>query len=188
MTTKLNKYRSNKRQRKILDSVRFPLSGRMLDASCGDGSFVALIHKDYPELELFGTDVSFEKIREASNDHPFAHFTQSDSESLPFADLSFDVVFCGMSFHHYKNLGQVLEEFARVLKAEGRLYVLDVVPKNRFSQRVYNYFGCYEPYHFEKFYTIHDLEEMGLNAGFSLKRIERLGVFPRVVLGCFVRR
>jgi ubiquinone/menaquinone biosynthesis C-methylase UbiE len=50
---------------------------------------------------------------------------QGDSERLPFADQSFDVVTCANSFHHYPRQDRAAAEMYRVLKPGGRLLLLD---------------------------------------------------------------
>src|SRR5262249_37219532 len=52
-------------------------------------------------------------------------FIVGDSEHLPVADRSCDVVTCSHSFHHYPNQLAVMREFARVLKPNGRLVLAD---------------------------------------------------------------
>ena len=50
----------------------------------------------------------------------------ADSSHLPFADRSFDAIFCDAVLEHVKNPFQVVGEFSRVLKEEG--YVSAGVP------------------------------------------------------------
>ena len=50
----------------------------------------------------------------------------ADASHLPFADRSFDAVFCNAVLEHVKNPFQVVGEFSRVLKEEG--YVSAGVP------------------------------------------------------------
>ena len=50
----------------------------------------------------------------------------ADASHLPFADRSFDAIFCDAVLEHVKNPFQVVDEFSRVLKEEG--YVSAGVP------------------------------------------------------------
>ena len=52
-------------------------------------------------------------------------FSVGDSENIPYPDAEFDVVMCSASFHHYPNPTEALREFRRVLKPNGRAFVLD---------------------------------------------------------------
>ena len=52
-------------------------------------------------------------------------FTAGDSEHLPFADGSFDVVTCSNSFHHYPHQEAVVREMRRVLRPGGQFMLID---------------------------------------------------------------
>ena len=56
---------------------------------------------------------------------PFVTPIQGDSERLPFASSSFDVVTCANSFHHYPHQARAISEMHRVLSAAGRLMLID---------------------------------------------------------------
>jgi ubiquinone/menaquinone biosynthesis C-methylase UbiE len=65
-----------------------------------------------------------EKARQAGH-HDRNRFTAADSEHLPFADASFDVITCSNSFHHYPHQEAVVCEMRRVLRPGGRLMLID---------------------------------------------------------------
>lgn len=46
---------------------------------------------------------------------------ESWGEELPFASGSFDLVFCRQVLHHARNLGELCQEVARVLKPRGKM-------------------------------------------------------------------
>jgi ubiquinone/menaquinone biosynthesis C-methylase UbiE len=50
---------------------------------------------------------------------------QGDSERLPFASGSFDIVTCAHSFHHYPRQDRAVVEMHRVLRTGGRLMLID---------------------------------------------------------------
>jgi ubiquinone/menaquinone biosynthesis C-methylase UbiE len=50
---------------------------------------------------------------------------RADSQKLPFADDSFDIVTCSHSFHHYPDQARVVAEMYRVLRPGGRLFIAD---------------------------------------------------------------
>jgi ubiquinone/menaquinone biosynthesis C-methylase UbiE len=50
---------------------------------------------------------------------------QGDSERLPFAAETFDIVTCANSFHHYPHQDRAIAEMRRVLRPGGRLMVID---------------------------------------------------------------
>lgn len=49
----------------------------------------------------------------------------ADMDRLPFKDKSFDVIFAAAAVHHSSNLEKTFREFRRVLKKDGRMYLLN---------------------------------------------------------------
>jgi len=52
-------------------------------------------------------------------------FFQGDSECLPFANSSFDVVTCRVAPHHFPDVASAMREMARVCHAEGCIAIVD---------------------------------------------------------------
>lgn len=97
-----------------------------LDLGCGTGEMMRLILERDGEKCLTGLDLS-EKMLEVSGNKLGDRVTLclGDSERLPFAGGSFDLVYCCDSFHHYPAPERVLEEVSRVLKSGGTLVLGD---------------------------------------------------------------
>lgn len=102
-----------------------------LDIGSGTGTFIALVAgSPLPTGRLVGLDYSREMCAVADGKAKTVHdgapiFMNGDSEHLPFADRSFDVVTCGNSFHHYPHQAVVVREMHRVLRPGGRLMIVD---------------------------------------------------------------
>ena len=102
---------------------------RLLDIGCGTGAFARRVLNEHRTAEVWGVDFSQKMIR-AGIQHSQAcesrmRLVQADSESLPMADNSFDVVTCSNSFHHYPNQSAAVSEMHRVLRPGGRLLIVD---------------------------------------------------------------
>ncbi len=104
---------------------------KLLDIGCGTGTLPALLAGSSLHAEVVGIDyspamcvVASNKARRAGADGQ-ARFVAGDSEHLPFADASFDVITCANSFHHYPNQQSTIVEMRRVLRPGGRLMVID---------------------------------------------------------------
>jgi ubiquinone/menaquinone biosynthesis C-methylase UbiE len=103
----------------------------LLDIGSGTGTWAAMVAgSPLPTRLIVGLDYSLRmcsvahgKACEIPDDAPT--FLNGDSEHLPFADRSFDVVTCGNSFHHYPHQAKVVNEMFRVLRPGGRLMVID---------------------------------------------------------------
>jgi ubiquinone/menaquinone biosynthesis C-methylase UbiE len=106
-----------------------PADERILDVGCGTGQLAAAILERLPEARVWGLDLSPRMLdharRRAAESGGRFFLVQGDSEQLPFADDSFDVVTCSHSFHHYPHQDRVAAEMFRVLRPGGRLLLLD---------------------------------------------------------------
>jgi len=104
---------------------------RMLDVGCGTGTLVNLVAHLPQAEQVVGLDYSPVMIRhlwEKIEDSPHReklHGVVADSEQLPFADASFDVLTCCNSFHHYPHQAECIRGFRRVLRPGGLLILVD---------------------------------------------------------------
>jgi ubiquinone/menaquinone biosynthesis C-methylase UbiE len=97
---------------------------RLLDAGCGPGGLV----KQYVGIAelVIGVDryaSSFQEPAEIST------LVESDIDTLPFSDASFDVITCSWVLEHLKEPKKVFAEISRVLKTGG--HFLFITPNKR---------------------------------------------------------
>ena len=104
-------------------------SPKVLDIGCGTGQFPEVLFHEVPGARVWGLDL-VRGMLEGGNGR-WNHYTdriqpvQGDSERLPFADGSFDILTCANSFHHYPNQAVAVREMCRVLRPGGALMLLD---------------------------------------------------------------
>ena len=102
---------------------------RLLDIGCGTGTFARRVLKEHRTAEVWGVDFSRKMIAAGAHHNQACEsrmrLVQADSESLPMADNTFDVVTCSNSFHHYPNQKSAVTEMHRVLRPGGRLLIVD---------------------------------------------------------------
>ena len=97
-----------------------------LDLGCGTGEMLKLILQEDTHKELCGIDLSEKMLAVAKSKLPEqVKLVLGDSESLPFSDNAFDVVYCNDSFHHYPDPENVIREVQRVLKPGGTFLIGD---------------------------------------------------------------
>jgi ubiquinone/menaquinone biosynthesis C-methylase UbiE len=173
-------YRDIRRTRKVYKILQLPQEGKIIDISCGGGRLLKKIENNHPRLELYGVDVTpgflalhpeLSKIK----------FTTATADQIPFSNNNFDITICSLSLHHYKNIQAVLTEIKRITKQGGQIYLIDIFPKNKWSQSLYNFVRCHEQYHFEKFYTLIELRSLLNRIDLKITQTVLILNMPRVV-------
>ncbi|MDH4123683.1 MAG: class I SAM-dependent methyltransferase [Thermoplasmata archaeon] len=95
----------------------------ILEIGSGPGSFLQMLEKGKivaldPSKKLLS--VSRERVGER------ASFATGISESLPFRENSFDLIFCSFSFRDFKDRALSLNEMRRILREDGVLKIVDI--------------------------------------------------------------
>lgn len=112
-------------------AARGPAAFDMLDVGCGTGTLLSVMSRDPHARRLVGLDYADAMVQRANEKFAQAQSAaaleavQGDAEHLPFDDASFDVLTCCNSFHHYPHQAAALVGFARVLRPDGLLLLLD---------------------------------------------------------------
>ena len=98
------------------------LSGKkILDVGCGGGFFLKYISND-AKLHV-GVDLSTQALEIASRSSSSSHYVQGSAEELPFSAQSFGGLVCLGSLEHFLDIPKALNEFRRVLKDDGWLFL-----------------------------------------------------------------
>lgn len=103
---------------------------RALDVACGPGTFALAFARRV--ARIVGLDVAtpmMVKGREAAAAEGIGNMAWGcgNAAALPFADATFDLVTCGYAVHHFGQPAAALAEVARVLRAGGRLALMDLI-------------------------------------------------------------
>ncbi len=107
-------------KRELMSEIAaLPVAGKLLDVGGGTGRVAAALHGLAQEVVV--ADVSFGMLRQAR----FAPFRSVHcySETLPFADDSFERVIMVDALHHVVRQEQTAREMFRVLKPGGVLVI-----------------------------------------------------------------
>ena len=120
----------------------------ILDIASGTGDISKLISKEYPNTNIFMSDINYEMLDEGRNraiDESFSrncHFCQLSGEELPFKDNTFDVITVGFGLRNFTNKGRGLKEMKRCLKKNGKLLVLEFSkPINPVFSKIYDWYS-----------------------------------------------
>ena len=121
---------------------RTPAGGRVLDLAPGPG-YVAMEVARLGEYQVVGLDISETFVQIASERASAAgvevDFQRGDAAHMPFADGSFDFVFCRAAFKKFSDPVGALREIHRVLRPGGTGLIVDLhkdVPRKTLDREV----------------------------------------------------
>lgn len=117
----------------ILGAAAIQRGESVADIGAGTGYFAIPIAQIVAPAEVFAIDVAPEMIKHLNQKLarmaiPNISTFQSEASTLPLPDASCDVVFAATVWHEFDDYAPVLREFARVLKPQGRVVILDWSP------------------------------------------------------------
>ncbi|HXM22041.1 MAG TPA: methyltransferase domain-containing protein [Terriglobales bacterium] len=106
------------------------LSGRhVLDLACGTGRWLEKLTGRGAGVGI-GVDLSAAMLRVAGKKAAIAgRLAQADCLALPFRSEVFDLVVCSFALGHIRDLGAMVRELARVMKAGADVFVSDLHPE-----------------------------------------------------------
>ena len=91
----------------------------VLDVGCANASYCPFFTR-IKQMEYVGCDNDMDMLRRAREDNPDADIQYGALPDLPFADSSFDLVFCARLLHHFADQEPIL----RVLHRIARRYIV----------------------------------------------------------------
>lgn len=111
----------------LFDRVYLPSNARILEIGCGSGAMWKYVAPRVPATwNLTLTDYSFGMATQARTNLESLisnlAFAQTDAQSLPFPDHTFDGIFANHMLYHVPDVDRAIAEFRRVLKDGGTLY------------------------------------------------------------------
>ncbi|MGN6392127.1 MAG: bifunctional 2-polyprenyl-6-hydroxyphenol methylase/3-demethylubiquinol 3-O-methyltransferase UbiG, partial [Gemmatimonadales bacterium] len=134
----LNPARLGYMRRVLVEEMRLaPVGLHVLDVGCGGG----LLAEAFARLGCVvqGVDPSAESLAvarmHAAGQGLAIGYQCAPGEALPFADESFDVVYCCDVLEHVNDVPQVIRETARVLRLGGT-YLYDTINRTLQSQLI----------------------------------------------------
>jgi len=125
-------------RRAAVDALALQPGARVLDLGCGTGDFVAAVAAC--GARPIGVDLSAGMLREARRRLPAHALTRADALALPLRDASVDAVVSGFALRNLLSVAAALRESARVLRAGGRIALLEVdVPRSALTRRALDF-------------------------------------------------
>lgn len=126
----------------------------VLDLGCGTCALMKQLYDEDCGRRFTGIDLSEGMLHIGTQVmKERATLLLGDVANLPFADASFDLVYCNDSFHHYPDPCRVLQEVVRVLRYGG-YFVIGDCTQGTVSRMLMNLF-----FHFQKEGDVHMYSE-----------------------------
>jgi demethylmenaquinone methyltransferase/2-methoxy-6-polyprenyl-1,4-benzoquinol methylase len=108
-------------RRQSVRALGLPAGSRILDLACGTGDFLSMLQA--AGLRPLGMDLSWGMLVANRTGLPL---TQTDAAALPVLSGSIDGITCGYALRNFTELGEVFAELGRVVRAGGRISLLEV--------------------------------------------------------------
>ncbi|HWJ93126.1 MAG TPA: methyltransferase domain-containing protein [Telluria sp.] len=156
---------------------------RVLDAGCGAGADLALLHKTYPAAQVLGVDISPAMVEVAKA--PAAgqrglnqllsrlmpaktgvDVLCADFGNLPLGPNSVDLLWSNLALHWHPQPDRVFAEWRRVLKVDGLLMFSNFGP-DTFRELRTAFAAMDESPHALPFVDMHDFGDQLVEAGFT---------------------
>jgi ubiquinone/menaquinone biosynthesis C-methylase UbiE len=167
---------------------------RVLDLGCGEGTFTA--EAAATGAPVVGAEVAEAALRRAREEHPELEFVLLPwAEPFPFADGSFDVVWCSEVIEHVADTARWLSEVRRVLAPGGRLLIttpdhgrlrLLLGGIERYSEPLGDHLHLYSRRSLRTLLAEFGFDPVGVRAGGGPPGLRRL-LLARAVRGCLGR-
>jgi len=118
------------RKKAYIEILSLEGNERILDICCATGKGTRIIASMTPNGQIFGIDLNPKMLAFAaakSKSYKNLKFRVGDCSKIPFGDNTFDLVTASLALHELptKLLKEVFGEIRRVLKKNGRIFVLD---------------------------------------------------------------
>jgi len=114
----------------IIGKINFKGDEKLLDLCCGNGKQSLRYAKILSgEGSVDAMDISEELLNEAgrvaeSENIKISYHCRDINKKLPFPENTFDIVTCAFGIYYVQNIQEVLSEILRVLKPDGKFFVV----------------------------------------------------------------
>jgi ubiquinone/menaquinone biosynthesis C-methylase UbiE len=150
----------------------------VLDAGCGYGRYLQRLLKYATNDQLMvGVDVKRTNLIYGKTICQRCSYLNVDiRKMLPFQDCTFDIVICTLVLHQTqrkRGLQMTINEFSRVLRKDGLLYMVDFTSKNKLQTLLMQYLQAVVPEVGRYYHEQHIVETLKVE-GFMLVSKEKV--------------
>jgi ubiquinone/menaquinone biosynthesis C-methylase UbiE len=158
----------------------------ILDIGCGTGWALGQAANLIDNKGTFyGVDLAEKMIGKAKENFKGRenfHFLKANAEEIPLEDNQFDIIICTNSFHHYLHPDKALKEMYRLLKHQGKIYILDPISDSWFGRILAKIAPLFER-SAVKSYSTKEFKKLITSSGFIYVGAEKLNWHQKVQIG-----
>ena len=135
----------------LVKLLSIPRGSKVLDFGCGTGNSTKMLADMVgPDGEVVGVDPDAERLKVAREKHSASNLTyiEGSIESIP--GMNYDIVFSSYVLHRCKNIEEIFQKMAQILKKGGKFGFVTAIccdstsalfqPKEAYSQEFINFF------------------------------------------------
>lgn len=157
----------------ILNFAEINNGMKILDLGTGTGYLAFSIAGRQPDAEVVGLDIVEKALvenrkRAAAEGLDHLHFINYNGVTFPFADQEFGLVITRYALHHFPAINETFQEIRRVLKPDGRLFLIDPAPNDNDKERFVDAYMQMKKDGHIRFYTKEEWRLIGQSAGLHL--------------------
>lgn len=117
-------------RRFVVQQANLPKNGTLLDLATGTGDIAFEAKQAHPDAEVIGADFALPMMHVGQQEPrgKTIDWSAADALNLPFPDQHFDAVVSGYLVRNVIDIPRTLKEQMRILKAGGRIVILDTSP------------------------------------------------------------
>jgi SAM-dependent methyltransferase len=130
------------------------VNGSVLDFGCGSKPYKSIFNYE----QYIGIDIDSKGDKSILKDVDIYY----DGKNIPFENEKFDSIFCSEVLEHVFNIDEILDEFYRVLKKDGKVVI--TVPFAWREHEVPFDFGRYTQYGLSCMFEKHDLKLLKISS------------------------
>lgn len=119
----------------------------ILDVATGTGDVAFKLSpksKSITGIDIASNMIELANVKKIKKNAKNTNFLVGDAENLPFSDNSFDLVTISYGYRNISNQVKALKEFNRILKTNGKLYILEFSEPTNFIVSPFYKFYSYK--------------------------------------------
>ncbi|MBK97587.1 MAG: SAM-dependent methyltransferase [Balneola sp.] len=171
-------------EKKLLIDWTGPTRGdTILDVGCSTAFYARNLQDFEPSSQTVALDLSFPMLQKARQkaikDKVDLFLLQADARQIPFYNDTFDIIAMGGTLNEVSNTAQVLTEIRRVLRPNGRFFIMYLLKSNHWLGRIAQKSSSLAGLHF---WTYKESKKLFNGAGFTINRIKTKGIVAFALL------